>query len=397
MATFPIVKSDQRAVLGVAITFTILPVIAVALRILARRKANRSLDWSDYSIVLAAVFAVALESISITGVVQCGIGYDHVPNIVAEYGMGPITKLLKVIFAKRILKCTCLTIMLQLILPLQILWAFSLSACKVSVLLLCMKIFALPTMIWAARITIIIIAAWATTTVLLSLLICRPLAFNWNQAIPGGKCGNQVLSFTVTGIINLITDFIVLALPLPFLYNLQLPRYKKIVLLAVFSIGFLTCVISGFRIHTLKSMDFVDITYSIPLANIFSGLEPSIAIVLACVPLMRPLLGRKKYSLDGTAQYQASGNSRQTPSSLDKHNFQPLSDDSSQYQLRPMGLKYDTEVSAPERISNKTSSEGTEELGSDIHQDKDSDRGGIRVRQEWNISNEPSSIRGGRK
>ena len=52
---FPIVKRDQRAVFGVAVTFAILPVIAVALRLLARRISKRSLDASDYCIVVACV------------------------------------------------------------------------------------------------------------------------------------------------------------------------------------------------------------------------------------------------------------------------------------------------------------------------------------------------------
>lgn len=94
--TFPIVTGDQKAVLGVAISFAILPVVAVCLRILARNIANRKLDLSDYFIMAACVFAVALEAVSITGVIQCGIGFGHMLDIVAVYGMEPVTKLLKV-------------------------------------------------------------------------------------------------------------------------------------------------------------------------------------------------------------------------------------------------------------------------------------------------------------
>lgn len=93
---FPIVTADQRSVLGIAFTFAILPVIAVALRLVARRIAQRTLDASDYCIILACVFAVTLEGVSITGVIDCGIGYDHTVNIVGLYGMEPVTKLLKV-------------------------------------------------------------------------------------------------------------------------------------------------------------------------------------------------------------------------------------------------------------------------------------------------------------
>lgn len=138
-----------------------------------------------------------------------------------------------------------------------------------------------------------------------------------------------------------------------------------------------TCVISGFRIHTLSSMDFNDITYSIPLANIFSGLEPSIAVVLACVPLLRPLFGRAKYSNTGTAHYvENSGMSKsgERPIQQGRH-FEPLSDDSSQYQLRPVGNKFEVDVSASDRVNPAE------------HSDSDGENGrGITVKQEWKIS-----------
>ena len=55
MVTFPIEKPAQKAVFGIAIAFAVLPVIAVILRIIARRIAGRSLDVSDYLIMIAAV------------------------------------------------------------------------------------------------------------------------------------------------------------------------------------------------------------------------------------------------------------------------------------------------------------------------------------------------------
>jgi hypothetical protein len=84
-----------------------------------------------------------------------------------------------------------------------------------------------------------LIAAWAIGTVVAGLTICQPIAFNWDQTIPGGKCGDQVLSFTITGVVNLITDVMVLALPMPYLFRLQLPTYKKVVLIGIFSVEFL--------------------------------------------------------------------------------------------------------------------------------------------------------------
>ena len=92
---------------------------------------------------------------------------------------------------------------------------------------------------WSSWATISVIAAWTIATILVGSLICRPFAFNWDQTIPGGKCGNQVTSFTITGIINLVTDAAVLVLPMYPLYKLQMATYKKVTIIAVFGLGIL--------------------------------------------------------------------------------------------------------------------------------------------------------------
>lgn len=166
------------------------------------------------------ILAVGLEAISITGVLHAGIGYDHTIPIVQQYGMEPITLLLK------------------LLIPLQILWVLSLTFSKISILSLYMRVFAVPIVKRVALGTMAIIVGWAIATVLAGFLICRPLALNWDQTLEG-SCGNQVASFQGTGVINLFTDIMVLVLPMPFLYKLNMALYKRLVLIGVFSVGFM--------------------------------------------------------------------------------------------------------------------------------------------------------------
>ncbi|CCC06237.1 hypothetical protein SMACR_00454 [Sordaria macrospora] len=319
---FPVVKPDQKSVLGVAFAFAILPVIAVVLRVISRRMASRPLDASDYCIMGAYVLAVALEGVSITGVIDCGIGYDHTMAVVAEYGMDPITKLLKFF------------------------WALSLGLSKASILLLYSSVFAVRPVIWTARCAIVFIALY---------------------------------SFTITGVLNLLTDVVVLLLPVPYLYGLQMRTYKKVVLMGVFGVGLLTCVVSGIRIHTLSSMKFDDITYSMPPANIFSGLEPSVAVILACIPLMRPLLGRTRFASEGSRTYGSANPSKaiEFESGNDvKGPFEPLSDTSSQYRLRPTGPKHYADVQTAKRA--ESIGQGSSDLEADVE--------GIVVKQQWKVN-----------
>lgn len=51
-----------------------------------------------------------------------------------------------------------------------------------------------------------------------------------------------------------------------------------------------TCIASTLRLAFMHNLDFEDITWSLPLPAIFTGLEPSMAASLCCAPLLRPLL-----------------------------------------------------------------------------------------------------------
>lgn len=136
-------------------------------------------------------------------------------------------------------------------------------------------------------------------------------------------------------------------------------------------------------------MDFADITYSLPPANIFSGLEPSMAVILACIPLLRPLLGRNTYS-NGTSGATGDLKGRLTPSTaLDskltaedrKRPFEPLEDDSSQYRLRPMGPKHQAEVLA----GVKTMSVNSSMVGSDSMEEREITERSIKVKSQWEV------------
>jgi hypothetical protein len=101
------------------------------------------------------------------------------------------------------------------------------------------KIFSMSAFVWAARITAAFIVCWALTTTLMGFFMCRPFAYNWDPTIPGGHCGNQVLSYQITGAMNLATDLVVLVLPVKYLATLNLALYKKIVLICSFTVGIL--------------------------------------------------------------------------------------------------------------------------------------------------------------
>ncbi|KAJ5782859.1 hypothetical protein N7457_004633 [Penicillium paradoxum] len=321
----------------------------------------------------AQIFAIGLQSVIIVGVVQTGVGYDHVTAIAEVYGPDPITKLL------------------QLAIPMQFLWVLSLSCTKISILLLYLAIFPVTWVVRTVWVNIAVILTWTVGTILAGCLICRPFAYNWDQTIPGGSCGNQVTSFTVTGVINVVTDVVVLVIPMPLLYTLQLAIYKKVTLMIIFGLGTVTCIISILRISSLSSMDFADLTYSIPLVNVFSGLEICLAVILSSVPLMRPLLTRSSRTPDPTAHTssKSSPSSRRSKFTGDEE-FQRLQDDSNDLALCPIGPKHEVGIAVHKFKPTEEQHWGSgDSIASgktrDVDLEENSGWGTISVKQEWAV------------
>lgn len=82
----------------------------------------------------------------------------------------------------------------------------------------------------------------------------------------------------------------VLLLPIPSLIRLEMSLYQRLTLIATFACGLFTCIVGALRLQEIVTIDFNDYTYSIANAMTYSALEPALAIILACVPTLRPLL-----------------------------------------------------------------------------------------------------------
>lgn len=72
--------------------------------------------------------------------------------------------------------------------------------------------------------------------------------------------------------------------------GLEMSMSRKLTLIATFACGLFTCIVGALRLQEILTVDFDDYTYSIANAMTYSALEPALAIILACVPTMRPLL-----------------------------------------------------------------------------------------------------------
>ena len=119
-----------------------------------------------------------------------------------------------------------------------VLWLATAAATKASLLLLYYRLF-FPSRRFRLAIYIASIAVfsqWFSVT-LVTVFQCRPVAAFWNKTIPGAECVN-ISHFTVaSGIMNLLTDILILCLPIRMVWGLNTTNTQKITLTGIFLLG----------------------------------------------------------------------------------------------------------------------------------------------------------------
>ena len=81
------------------------------------------------------------------------------------------------------------------------------------------------------------IVCWFLTTLLVSIFGCTPVKAAWNPKLPGARCINADKFFLGNGVLNLLGDVIILCMPMPMVWTLQLAWPRKVALTAVFLFG----------------------------------------------------------------------------------------------------------------------------------------------------------------
>ena len=85
----------------------------------------------------------------------------------------------------------------------------------------------------------VLIFGWGILAFTVTWAFCKPIAYGWDPTIPGGHCANRDAGLLLAGIIDAITDLIILILPMPVIWRLQIPRSKQVSLVIIFSIAIL--------------------------------------------------------------------------------------------------------------------------------------------------------------
>jgi hypothetical protein len=200
-----------------AVVFMVIPTTAVALRFYAKITTRRPMEASDGLAIAAWTLTM---SFFITMLVMV-----YLPSTFLNNPEGIDVPVSKITFS------------------LNLLWAGACYCCKLSILCLYYKLLATP----SSRFRLAIKAVFVLTlcvgiaSALGFLLIFKDLSWWWTTALESqpAALANEVKMNEAIDIMSLLTDVIICTMPLPILSRLSLDKGKKVVLIVLFSLGFL--------------------------------------------------------------------------------------------------------------------------------------------------------------
>ena len=119
----------------------------------------------------------------------------------------------------------------------SVLYFGSVNIPKLAILVLYHRLFPNKKIRLAVRITAAVLVCLTISTVTTGLASCRPFAANWNPKLPGAYCINKEAYFRYGSIPNILTDIVILVLPVKIVWKLNMSTRLKIGLTATFIVG----------------------------------------------------------------------------------------------------------------------------------------------------------------
>ena len=126
----------------------------------------------------------------------------------------------------------------KLQIPFTILQAFAIAFAKLAILYMFLRIFVQPIYRWATYGLMGIVVGTCIAVTILTCTVCTPIQYLWEpQLHPDGHCIDINAFWRWGSFPQIVTDVAILILPLPALWQLNLPRKDRIGVIVTFCIG----------------------------------------------------------------------------------------------------------------------------------------------------------------
>ncbi|KAL5328372.1 hypothetical protein ACEPPN_001871 [Leptodophora sp. 'Broadleaf-Isolate-01'] len=258
--------SKGMTVLVTSVVFFVFATLSVVFRLIARVGYLKNAGKDDLAIVIALLLVSAVIVANFFEV-KHGLGKHF-----TEVSPQELSKMLKYLYVAIIA------------------YNMALISIKISIVLQYLRVFVGNKIRFWCWATIGLVAVYGLEVVITVIFACIPANAFW---MGGGKCIPRLFIWFFNASFNILTDVIILVLPMPVLSSLRLPLKQKIGLMFVFALGGFVCIVSVLRLHSLYIASIsVDMTWDITNIAIWSVIEATTGIICASMPATKALISR---------------------------------------------------------------------------------------------------------
>ncbi|BCR93415.1 uncharacterized protein AKAW2_10461S [Aspergillus luchuensis] len=260
-------QSKQGLINTVSSVFIALEVFCVSLRFLAKWVGRLKLGWDDAFMILGLILCIADAACTMADVKYGGIGLHEArvvqidPHMMVNWG--------------------------KFIIIIPLFYFSTVVPPKLAILHLYLSIFTekrLRNICYATG--VVIVCNWVAV-IIAGLLSCRPLSYFWTGQ---GVCINIDAWLRWGGFANILTDVVMLILPMPVVWRLHASTRLKLGIFVTFLLGSLGLVSSIIRFWEFYVTDAEgDRTWAAATLVIWAVIEGGIYLIAACLPIYRPL------------------------------------------------------------------------------------------------------------
>jgi len=288
MDTLNGLKTNGSTIIGTGAAFLALAAISVSLRFLSKHVIKTKAGADDW----LALIALTIYTVVVALVVRSTIvGRQANALTDPQYVM-----YLKLVYVQSIFY-----------------WSI-IAACMASVLFLYRRIFITSKFRLISLLLVIWSALWWVSGTLVEIFFPSPIPTYWDPNVSGKWLINYDGFWLAAMVLELVTESIILSLPIRQVSKLQLSRKKKALLSFIFMLGGFVIITGIIRIIYVyqPNNSNLDLTQGDIWLNIHSG----VAIMSACLPTYRPLLSRGSLFLSSYTQGYGSHTSKEELKSM---------------------------------------------------------------------------------
>lgn len=251
---------------GTTTALLVLAFIFVVLRFAARYKRGLTYGSDDWMIVVSLVFCFVAGGLNYA-MINWGLG-RHAVTLPPDN----VTMVLKLLVAFECIYCT------------------GVGLVKLSLLLMYLRIFPTKDFRIGAYILGSVTIGWVIAINCVSIFQCNPIEKAWLGPAVAGTCINLKASFIGNAVPNILTDIIILCMPVTQVLRLQVSNAQRASLIFMFLLGAFVLFASIYRFTTIMQFDMADTTGTLATACTWCVVEVATGIISACLPTMRPLM-----------------------------------------------------------------------------------------------------------